>query len=238
VLPRNQCTPRASNPTNVPNFLSSAGRNIAIKYTNCVSARTNSRNSNIRNRYPFAAPESNTTWHSFITIQFNRFIARCQLIKCLKFSLTADSGVTNTINAHSCDRALFYFTHAISNSLHQFLILLRNDTNGIIITINPLEYRASNMNNMLLLSLMPIITTIGLTCRIIAFNAFFCIPRNWNPKPNICFNCFRMLICRIAFHFYFFSIIAFRIISAIYFINKAWRFAYNAESNMQNTCHS
>jgi hypothetical protein len=142
------------------------------------------------------------------------------------------------MDAHSCDRALLYFTHAIFNSLHQFLILLRNNTNSTTITINPLKYRVSNINNILLPPPMLIITTIELAYRIIAFNAFFCILRNWNPEPNICFNCSCMLICRIAFHLRSSSIVAFRIISAIRLIDEAWRSTYNAESNMQNTCYS
>ncbi|KAK3983827.1 hypothetical protein QBC44DRAFT_200523, partial [Cladorrhinum sp. PSN332] len=71
VAPRNHRAPSAGNPTNRPNSASSAGRNVAVKYINCVSAFTNPLNPNTRERQPPPAPESNTTWHSSTTIRSN-----------------------------------------------------------------------------------------------------------------------------------------------------------------------
>ncbi|KAL2137467.1 hypothetical protein VTI28DRAFT_9591 [Corynascus sepedonium] len=91
----------AGNPMIRPNSASSAGRNVAVKYTIWTSALTNPRNPNTRDRHVPPAPESNTVWHSSTTIRSNRPIARCRLMKCPKLSDTAASGVTNTIDAHS-----------------------------------------------------------------------------------------------------------------------------------------
>jgi hypothetical protein len=54
------------------------GRNVAVRYTICVSVRTKSLNSNMRLRNP--SNESNTTWHSFTTIRSNCSIARWRLM--------------------------------------------------------------------------------------------------------------------------------------------------------------
>jgi hypothetical protein len=84
------------------NCCSSRGRNVAVKYTICVSARTKFFNANNRLRNSFN--ESNTTWHSSITIRSSRPMARCRLMYCPNASPTAASGVTNMTCAHSCGR--------------------------------------------------------------------------------------------------------------------------------------
>jgi hypothetical protein len=95
-------------------------------------------------------------------------------MKCPKLSPTAASGVTNTTDAHSCGRLPLHSTHSIPNWSHRSLISPRNDTNGTTTTVNPparAPHAAGNMNNMLLPPPVPITTTTGLSCRMIARNA-------------------------------------------------------------------
>jgi hypothetical protein len=79
VCPRNHSHCFFSgNPIASMNCCSSCGRNVAVKYTICVSAHTKFLNANMRLQNP--SNESNTTWHSSTTIQSNRPIARCRLM--------------------------------------------------------------------------------------------------------------------------------------------------------------
>ncbi|PVH90689.1 hypothetical protein DM02DRAFT_547311, partial [Periconia macrospinosa] len=54
----------------------------------------------------------------------------------------------------------------------------RNDTNGTITTVTPVDTDAGNMNNMLFPAPVPMIATTGLACRTIACNAGFWTLRN------------------------------------------------------------
>ncbi|KAK4041891.1 hypothetical protein C8A01DRAFT_14464, partial [Parachaetomium inaequale] len=167
------------NPTNCLNSASSAGCNVAIKYTNYASTLANLCNPNILDRYLPPAPESNTTWHSSTTIQSNRPIARYRLTKCPKLSDIAASGVTNTIDAYSYSHRPLYSTYSIPNALYRSLISPYNDTNGTTTTVNlpaPAVYTAGNINNILFPPPVPITTTTGLSCRITAYNAASCTP--------------------------------------------------------------
>jgi hypothetical protein len=60
------------------NCYSSRGRNVAVKYTICVSIRTKFLNANMRLQNP--SNEPNTMWHSSIMIRSNRPIARWWLV--------------------------------------------------------------------------------------------------------------------------------------------------------------
>jgi hypothetical protein len=205
---------------------------------------TNPRNPNIRDRHPPPAPESNTTWHSSTTIRSNRPIARCRLMKCPKLSDTAASGVTNTIDAHSCGLRPLHSTHSIPNASHRSLMSPRNDTNGTTTIVTPppaaAAHAAGNMNNMLLPPPVPITTTIGLSCRMIACNAASCTPRNRASGPNMRCNSAPMSTCRIFFHRWSSSAMACCVTSA----NRDGLTCLPpssprmTESNMQNACHS
>jgi hypothetical protein len=167
VAPRIQWhSPFAGNPINLENSDSSRGRIVAVKYTNCASVFTKSRNPNIRVLHPSVA--SNTVWHSSTTIRSNLPIACCRLMKLPKLSLTADSGVTKTIDAHSLGLRLSHSTHSIPARLQRSFKLPCNETNGTTTTVTPVEHDAGNMNNMLLPAPVPITTTTGLFCCMIA----------------------------------------------------------------------
>jgi hypothetical protein len=162
-------------------------------------------------------------------------------MKCPKLSPTADSGVTNTTDAHSCGRRPLHSTHSIPNSSHRSLMSPRNDTNGTTTTVNPpAEHAAGNMNNMLLPPPVPITTTTGLSCRMIARNAASCTPRNRASGPTIFSNCAWTSTCRINFHRRSSSSVACRVMSA----NRDGPallpppLSCTTEPNMQNACHS
>jgi hypothetical protein len=143
------------------------------------------------------------------------------------------------MDAHSYGRVLFHFTHSISNALHRSLILLRNNINGTITTVNSLEHRASNINNMFLLLSVFMITTIGVACYIIACNATSCIPRNRALSPNICCNWPWISICRIACYRRFSSNVVSCAVSIVIRAGFWTCFSSrNIDSNIQNTCYS
>ena len=63
-----------------------------------------------------------------------------------------------------------------------------NATNGTTTIVTPLDTDASNINNTLLPTSMPIIATTGLLCYIIAWIAGFYTLRNAASSPNNFFN--------------------------------------------------
>src|SRR5277367_6266909 len=93
----------------------------------------------------------------------------------LNVLVTADSGVTNTMDAVSCGLRLSHWTYSMRASLHRLSKSSCNEHNGIITTVVPLltQY-ASNINNMLFPSLVAIILTIRLCLVIIAYILFSC----------------------------------------------------------------
>src|SRR5436190_1066463 len=68
--------------------------------------------------------------------------------------------------------------HSISALLHQFFMSSFNDTSRTIIIISLIEHDADNMNNMLLLTLILIITMIRLFCHIIVCMMTCCMFQN------------------------------------------------------------
>ncbi|RHZ43059.1 uncharacterized protein CDV56_100432 [Aspergillus thermomutatus] len=108
--------------------------------------------------------EFNTTWHSLITMRSNRRIHRNRFKNIWKSGLTADLGVTNTINAASGGRRLSHATHEIPSCWHQRCISARHATSGtIIMVVPPGAANAGTMNNMLLPLPVGITATIGLS---------------------------------------------------------------------------
>ena len=162
------------------------------------------------------------------------------MMKCPKLSPTADSGVTNTTDAHSCGRSLLHSTHSMPDASYRSLISLRNDTNGTTTTVKPpTPHPAGNMKIMLFPPPVPITTTTRLSCRMIARNAASCTPRNLASGPTIFRNYASMSTCHIVFHHQSSSSVAYRATSA----NRDGLApppppSRNTESNMQNACHS
>jgi hypothetical protein len=85
------------------------GGNVAVNHTIWVRACTNFPNWAIWGRK--SRWEFNTTWHSSITMRSNRRIHRNRFKNVWKSGLTADSGVTNTMDAASGGRRLSHATH-------------------------------------------------------------------------------------------------------------------------------
>jgi hypothetical protein len=75
------------------------------------------------------------------------------------------------IDAYSFGLRLLYSTYLISAYIYRLFKSSRNETNGTTTTVTPIEYTAGNINNKLLLLLIPIIPTTGLFYIIITFNA-------------------------------------------------------------------
>src|ERR1700722_19794340 len=107
----------------------------------------------------------------------------------LNVLVTADSGVTNTIDAVLCGLRLSHWTHSMRASLHRLSKSSCNEHNGMITMVVPLwtQY-AGNMNNMLFPSPVAIILTMGLCPVIMACTAFSCNPRNSAFSPINSFN--------------------------------------------------
>jgi len=157
-------------------------------------------------------------------------------MKLPKPSLTADSGVTNTMDAHSCGLRLSHSTHSIPASKHRSFKLPRNETNGTTTMVTPVEHAAGNINAMLLPAPVPMMTTTGLSCRIMALMAGCCMPLNMAPCPTNFSNWPWMSIARIFFHRRNSS-------SMASFLASAARVPFlgctlSADSNIQNRCHA
>ncbi|KAK4041888.1 hypothetical protein C8A01DRAFT_34137 [Parachaetomium inaequale] len=97
---------------------------------------------------------------------------------------------------------------------------------------------------MLLPPPIPITTTTGLSCYIIAPNASSYTPRNYADSPNICRNCAPTSTCRILFYRRSSSSVACRMTSAnpdtfvLLLLPPPPPPSRNTESNIQNPYHS
>jgi hypothetical protein len=97
-------------------------------------------------------------------MQSNRRIHRSWFKNVWKSGLTADSGVTNTMDAASGGRQLSYATHKMPSCWHRRCISAHNTTNGTTTMVVPLgAVNAGTMNNMLLPPPVGITATIGLS---------------------------------------------------------------------------
>ena len=112
----------------------------------------------------------------------------------LNVFVTADSGVTNTMDAVSCGLRLFYCTHSMRASLHRLSMSSYNEHNGIMTTVvPPLTQYAGNINNKLFPSPVAMILTIRLCPVMMACMLFSCKPRNLAFSPINSFNFLWML---------------------------------------------
>ncbi|KAH1334627.1 hypothetical protein KXX14_009169 [Aspergillus fumigatus] len=95
--------------------------NVAVNHTIWVRAWTNRPSWAIWGRK--SRWEFNTTWHSLIIIQSNRRVHHSWFKNVWKSGLTADLGVTNTMDAASGGRQLSYELHVglPSHTLHSGL---------------------------------------------------------------------------------------------------------------------
>lgn len=153
----------------------------------------------MRLRQPVSSASS-TTWHSSITIRSSRPTARCRFKKLANPSLTADSGVTSTTDAHSAGFSLLHSAHSIPASLQRRTMSCRSDISGTTTTVTPFEQRAGSINNRLLPPPVPITTTIGLCWRMIACSAASCTPLKLAVGPTMLFSCALTSILAICFH--------------------------------------
>src|SRR5271163_1160913 len=160
------------------NSASSCGGNVAVKNTICVPHFTISA-PNALNLGRKSGPLSKTTWHSSITTRSNWYVLRNRLMYVLNVFVTADSGVTNTMDAVSCGLRLSHWTHSIRASLHRLSKSSCNEHNGMMTTVvPPFTQYAGNINNMLFPSPVAMILTMGLWPVITACMLCSCIPRN------------------------------------------------------------
>src|SRR5271167_3874746 len=144
------------------NSSSSFGGNVAVKNIICVPHFTISA-PNALNLGRKSGPLSKTTWHSSITTRSNWYVLRNRLMYVLNVLVTADSGVTNTMDAVSCGLRLSHWTHSMRASLHRLSKSSCNEHNGIITTVvPPLTQYAGNINDKLFPSPVAIMLTMGL----------------------------------------------------------------------------
>src|SRR5271169_5904959 len=112
-----------------------------------------------------------------------------QLTYVLNVLVTADSGITNTMDAVSCSLQLSYWTYSIQVSLHRLSKSSCNEHNRIITTVvPPLTQYAGNINNKLFPSPVAIILTMGLCPVMMACMVFSCNPQNPAFSPINSFN--------------------------------------------------
>ncbi|KAH1438687.1 hypothetical protein KXX58_009641 [Aspergillus fumigatus] len=124
------------------------GGNVAVNHTIWVRAWTNRPSWAIWGRK--SRWEFNTTWHSLITIRSNRRVHCSRFKNIWKSGLTADSGVTNTMDAASGGRRLSHGTHDMPSSWHRRVISARNATSGTTtMVVPPGAANAGTMNSML-----------------------------------------------------------------------------------------
>jgi hypothetical protein len=97
-------------------------------------------------------------------MQSNHRIHRSRFKNVWKSGLTADSGVTNTMDAASGGRRLSHTTHEMPSCWHRRAILACNATNGTTTTVVPPGVvNVGAMNNMLLPPLVGITAMTGLS---------------------------------------------------------------------------
>src|SRR5450432_4627880 len=107
----------------------------------------------------------------------------------LNVLVTADSGVTNTMDAVSCGLRLSHWTHSMRASLHRLSKSSFYEHNGIMTTVvPPLTQYAGNINNMLFPSPVAIILIMGLCPVMMAWMVFSYNPRNSAFSPINSFN--------------------------------------------------
>ncbi|KAH7010952.1 hypothetical protein B0J12DRAFT_778797, partial [Macrophomina phaseolina] len=160
------------------NRRSSAGGNVAVNMTICVSALANSPNScNFGRKLP---RPSNAVWHSSTTIRSNR----CRLLNRSKNPpnalVAADSGVTKTTDASS-GRRLSHSAAVMPARRHRSTMFSLNEFNGTTTTVVPCSptaaaHNAGIMNATLLPAPVPITTNNGLRPSTTASTASSCTP--------------------------------------------------------------
>ncbi|EKG09010.1 hypothetical protein MPH_14019 [Macrophomina phaseolina MS6] len=162
------------------NRRSSAGGNVAVNMTICVSALANSPNScNFGRKLP---RPSNAVWHSSTTIRSNR----CRLLNRSKNPpnalVAADSGVTKTTDASS-GRRLSHSAAVMPARRHRSTMFSLHEFNGTTTTVVPCSptaaaHNAGIMNATLLPAPVPITTNNGLRPSTTASTASSCTPLN------------------------------------------------------------
>ncbi|UPX16744.1 uncharacterized protein EKO05_0007131 [Ascochyta rabiei] len=163
------------------NSLSSVGFSVAVKHTSCVSALTSSRSFSTLVRQPLT--ESSMVWHSSITTRSSQPIDRCRLMNCSNASVATDLGTTSTIEAHLCGRWLSYRTQSIPAALQRSIMFCLSATTGTTTIVTLVEHDAGSINVALLPPPVPIITTTGLFCFMMASMAGCCTLLNVLPFP-------------------------------------------------------
>jgi len=159
------------------NRSSLVGCNVAVMKTIGIWKRTNSLNWRILGRK--FGQLANSVWLLSMTMQCNRWVTRNKLTNCWNALLTADSGVTKTIDAASTAWSPCHIEHVTPLLLHRTFKSSCNDANGMtMMLVPPWEQNAGNMNIKLFLAPIPIITNIGLILFITAWIACFC--SSWN----------------------------------------------------------
>ncbi|KAF2187534.1 hypothetical protein K469DRAFT_685451 [Zopfia rhizophila CBS 207.26] len=113
----------------------------------------------------------------------------------------------------------------------------RNDINGTTTMVTPVEYDAGNINNTLLPPPVPMMTTTGLFCRMMAWITGFCTLQNCACSPNNAFNYSSTFTINNRFYCWYSSLIA-SLCAVRAALVRAQSFASITNLNYKNQCYA